>query len=98
MVVVAAEREGRQARGAGDTLRGGRAQPTHGLSPESGEGVGIAHTGTLMALQTVRLRQSNGSAASGRDAGGGGPGAARRGSAGVRRRPHARTVATHNGR
>ena len=36
MVVVAAEREGRQARGEGDTLRGGRAQPTHGLPSEWG--------------------------------------------------------------
>ena len=73
MVVVAVEREGDQGGGERDTLRGGRVQPTHGLPSEWGEGVGTAHTGTLMALQTVRVGRPDGSATSGRDVGGDGP-------------------------
>ncbi len=37
MVVVAAEREGGQARGEADTLRGDRVQPTRGV-PQCGGG------------------------------------------------------------
>ena len=52
-------------------------QPTHGLPSEWGEGVGTAHSGTLMALQIVRVGLPDGSATRGGSAGGGGPGRAR---------------------